>query len=170
MRSTWGRTQPGFVPAPASPHYRGRRAGTQPVPQPARGLSSPTPASGAADARAGRRARHRGRCGTDRRKIPGRDRRMGIGCARAGPGRARNPTATRSPARGATRRGDRPPRVACVDPDALDLAIGRWLVDQQPPQRPGVAAGRAAELGGHAVQGPSHDRPSCSRGHKPPIL
>jgi predicted transposase YbfD/YdcC len=59
------------------------------------------------------------------------------------------------------RRGWRPPGeatvrrvLACVDPDALDLVIGRWLADQQPP--PALAWRQAVAVDGKTLRGSGH--------------
>jgi predicted transposase YbfD/YdcC len=44
--------------------------------------------------------------------------------------------------------------LACVDPDALDLVIGRWLADQQPP--PARAWRRAVAVDGKTLRGSGH--------------
>ena len=51
--------------------------------------------------------------------------------------------------------------LACVDPDALDQVIGRWLADQQPPQprpwRQAVAVdGKTLRGSGHPLNPPVH--------------
>jgi DDE_Tnp_1-associated len=45
--------------------------------------------------------------------------------------------------------------LARVDPDALDLVIGRWLADQQPPQ-PQPAWRRAVAVDGKTLRGSGH--------------
>jgi hypothetical protein len=45
--------------------------------------------------------------------------------------------------------------LARVDPDALDLAIGRWLADQQPPP-PQPAWRRAVAVDGKTLRGSGH--------------
>jgi hypothetical protein len=45
--------------------------------------------------------------------------------------------------------------LARVDPDALDLVIGRWLADQQPPH-PGLAWRRAVAVDGKTLRGSGH--------------
>jgi predicted transposase YbfD/YdcC len=59
------------------------------------------------------------------------------------------------------RRGWRPPGeatvrrvLACVDPDALDLVIGRWLADQQPP--PALAWRQTVAVDGKTLRGSGH--------------
>jgi predicted transposase YbfD/YdcC len=44
--------------------------------------------------------------------------------------------------------------LACVDPDALDLVIGRWLADQQPP--PARAWRQAVAVDGKTLRGSGH--------------
>jgi predicted transposase YbfD/YdcC len=51
--------------------------------------------------------------------------------------------------------------LARVDPDALDLVIGRWLADQQPPQQPQPAWRRAVAVDGKTLRGSGH------HGHPP---
>ena len=45
--------------------------------------------------------------------------------------------------------------LASVDPDALDLVIGRWLADQQPPP-PQPAWRRAVAVDGKTLRGSGH--------------
>jgi len=45
--------------------------------------------------------------------------------------------------------------LARVDPDVLDLVIGRWLADQQPPQ-PQPAWRRAVAVDGKTLRGSGH--------------
>jgi hypothetical protein len=91
-----------------------------------------------------------------------RDRRVGSGRARAGPGRAGGCAATRC-----SGSGRHQPRRPCarvlarVDPDALDLVIGRWLANQQPPPPPQPAWRRAVAVDGKTLRGSGH------HGHPP---
>jgi predicted transposase YbfD/YdcC len=61
--------------------------------------------------------------------------------------------AWRSPAEATVRRV-----LACVDPDALDRAIGAWLAGQQPPTRPPSAPHprRAVAVDGKTLRGSGH--------------
>jgi hypothetical protein len=61
--------------------------------------------------------------------------------------------AWRSPAEATVRRV-----LACVDPDALDRAIGAWLAGQQPPTRPPPAPHprRAVAVDGKTLPGSGH--------------
>jgi hypothetical protein len=118
---------------------RARRAGTPPVPQPARATSpsSPTPDSDVAD------GTRWARCWPWRwpRQVAGARSLAAIGeWAADAPGPVLAALGAR---RDPLRRAWRPPGeatvrrvLARVDPDALDRAIGAWLAGQQPPSPP----------------------------------
>src|SRR5829696_3629350 len=135
--------------------------GARPVPQPARPPrpdQRPAPPPGPT-AHAGRGAGRGGRRGAGRRQVPDRDRRVGQRHARPGAGRLRGAPRPVDGRLTATHRGDGAPGPGPIDPDALDCAIGAWLVDQHPPpgtSLPGRSPHRAVAVDGKTLRGSGH--------------
>jgi hypothetical protein len=134
-------------------------------PRPAR--RPPPPARPTAPA--GRRARRGVLCGAGRRQVHGRDRRVGRGCARAGPGRARGPPRPVDRRLQATRRGDRAPRAGPRRPRRAGPRHRRLAGRPAAilTSRPWAAGPPAAAGGRGRRQDPARQRPPRSRAGPP---